>query len=204
MMVILPIPASEVNSLRKWVIESLYGKGDEFFSVGKFRLCSISPLWVGITNEGDFEVCWKCPTGGVNYCGHERYEIIFNTLPDTFNLKEDQWYYLPVSAPDFTCPGLNDLASKIAQWRESQGFATPDSLTPPEEVLAKLMLVVTELSEAAEAVRHEDLPNFIEEIADTTIRILDLTGTMGINLEGAIQSKMEANVARPYKHGKVA
>lgn len=40
------------------------------------------------------------------------------------------------------------------------------------------------------------------ELADAVIRIADLCGHMGIDLEAAIALKMEYNETRPYKHGK--
>lgn len=40
------------------------------------------------------------------------------------------------------------------------------------------------------------------ELADAVIRIADLCGHMGIDLEAAICEKMEYNATRPYKHGK--
>lgn len=40
------------------------------------------------------------------------------------------------------------------------------------------------------------------ELADAVIRIADLCGYMGIDLEAAIQEKMAYNATRPYKHGK--
>lgn len=66
----------------------------------------------------------------------------------------------------------------------------------------KLMLVVTEVAEAAEALRKNDLPNFEEEIADTFIRLLDISGSIGMDVENAIRAKMEINMTRPHKHGK--
>lgn len=66
----------------------------------------------------------------------------------------------------------------------------------------KLMLVVTELSEAMEAYRREDIENFKEEIADTIIRLCDICGSVGINIERQISSKMEINKKRPRLHGK--
>ena len=41
------------------------------------------------------------------------------------------------------------------------------------------------------------------ELADTVIRIADLCGHMGIDLESAIAIKMEYNEGRPFKHGKL-
>ena len=66
----------------------------------------------------------------------------------------------------------------------------------------KLMLVVTELSEAMEAYRHEDIKNFKEEIADTFIRLCDICGSVNIDIEREIRTKMEVNKKRPYLHGK--
>lgn len=41
------------------------------------------------------------------------------------------------------------------------------------------------------------------ELADAVIRIADLCGHMGIDLESAIALKMEYNEGRPFKHGKL-
>lgn len=66
-----------------------------------------------------------------------------------------------------------------------------------------LMLVVTELAEAMEAHRVQDQENFKEEIADSFIRLLDLCGGLGIDIEEEISKKSLKNKKRPYKHGKV-
>ena len=41
------------------------------------------------------------------------------------------------------------------------------------------------------------------ELADAVIRIADLCGHMGIDLDAAITLKMEYNEGRPFKHGKL-
>lgn len=84
------------------------------------------------------------------------------------------------------------------------------------------MLVVTEVSEAMEAYRKIDLDeptdqvckppqiyrgmipltNFAEEIADTFIRLLDITGALNIDIEEWLVWKMYRNNMRPHKHGK--
>ena len=66
-----------------------------------------------------------------------------------------------------------------------------------------LMLVVTEVAEAMEGYRHQDHDNFREELADTFIRLFDLCGGLGIDIESEILKKCEANKKRPYKHGKI-
>lgn len=72
----------------------------------------------------------------------------------------------------------------------------------PRETGTMLALIHSEVSEALEADRHGDRENFAEEMADTVIRICDLCGGKGIDLEKAITEKMAVNVARPKLHGK--
>ncbi len=66
-----------------------------------------------------------------------------------------------------------------------------------------LMLIVTELAEAMEGYRHKDDANFREELADTFIRLFDLCGGLGIDIEAEIAKKAEKNKSRPYMHGKI-
>lgn len=89
----------------------------------------------------------------------------------------------------------------------------------PEAILARLALVTTEVSEAAEVLREVDSwssygggrleltehgrDHFGEELADCVIRVLDLADSLDINLATAIFEKIERNKARPHKHGKV-
>ena len=92
-----------------------------------------------------------------------------------------------------------------------------------EEILSshicmKILLVITELSEAVEALRNNGLKeltipvpdkwneewkgSFKEEIADTFIRLFDLCGFLDIDIQKAIDIKQEKNKSRPYKHGR--
>jgi len=43
---------------------------------------------------------------------------------------------------------------------------------------------------------------FEDELADTIIRILDLCGYLGIDIDEHINLKMAYNRERPYKHNK--
>jgi NTP pyrophosphatase (non-canonical NTP hydrolase) len=65
-----------------------------------------------------------------------------------------------------------------------------------------IALMHSELSEALEALRKEDVANLTEELADVLIRIFDYCGARNLNIEKALLEKMEKNKARPYKHGK--
>lgn len=125
---------------------------------------------------------------------------------------------------------LNDLAKACNENAVSKGFydtfdklhvlaaSTGDSKLLEEFYaiwkLSRLKLVVTELAEAAEEVREpgklspkikeklgEDLPAFDEEIADTLIRLFDLAGSLGVDLDRAVELKMRANALRKPMHG---
>jgi 8-oxo-dGTP pyrophosphatase MutT (NUDIX family)/NTP pyrophosphatase (non-canonical NTP hydrolase) len=97
-----------------------------------------------------------------------------------------------------------------AKWANIIAHAFASKLTMP----LKLMLIVTEIAEAMEEVRAGHKPNeeyagkngkpegAPAELADAVIRIADLCGIVGIDLEGAIRRKMDFNSGRPYLHGK--
>lgn len=100
---------------------------------------------------------------------------------------------------------IAEIAAEIAVWREGKGFYTPSTLTTEHErdmMLGKLMLVVSEVLEAAECVRQEADINFSEEITDAVIRLFDIAHTTGIDLETEIERKMAVNRKRPMRHGK--
>ena len=75
--------------------------------------------------------------------------------------------------------------------------------------LELLMLIVTELSEAAEAFRDDPkapskLPEFNqleEELAGAVIRIMDMAKYYNCKLAEAITAFHEYNRTRPYRHG---
>lgn len=66
-----------------------------------------------------------------------------------------------------------------------------------------LMLICSELAEACEALRHDKLDEFHEELADVVIRLLDLCGEFGIDIESEVLKKMAHNESRPYLHNKL-
>ena len=120
---------------------------------------------------------------------------------------------------DCCCGSLNYMAREIAKWSEGKGWITVWRRVPE-----KLMLAVTELSEAMEEYRRLTIDElaeldtdrsirppsperdgkvakFAEEIADAIIRLLNLSASLGIDIETAIADKMARNVNRPYRHG---
>lgn len=78
-------------------------------------------------------------------------------------------------------------------------------------IIAWLALVVTEVSEAIECVRKNNMETkinddsgkiegFGSEMADIVIRTLDIAETLGINLEDEITKKNLYNKVRPFRH----
>ena len=97
-----------------------------------------------------------------------------------------------------------------------------------DQLLSKLMLIVTEVAEACEEVRDDQRVMRFEngegvrytltsdwrelregwkpeglpaELADVVIRCLDLAGALGIDLDEAVRIKMEFNRHRKHRHG---
>lgn len=112
---------------------------------------------------------------------------------------------------------LSELAGEARRFQDkgadgaAQSIANVLFLEPWQwRTMAWLSLKVTELVEAMEAVINRDPANFVEELADTVIRMGDSIGAInddpnhpfnGIDLEAAILAKNERNKARGYRHG---
>jgi len=124
---------------------------------------------------------------------------------------------------DKTTP-FNETAAYVHKMNKEKGFW--DEAHP--NVGEKLMLIVTEVAEALEAVRRKEQPyanpdtveylkkagfdkvlfeaniknSFEDEIADTMIRLFDLAGYYNIDLDFHIPMKLKYNQTRGKKHGK--
>ena len=90
---------------------------------------------------------------------------------------------------------------------------------PDRNIGELLALIHSEISEALEVYREQGNDGlkktwteddgkpegFTIELADAVIRIADLCGALGLELEEALETKMEYNRSRPQRHGgKVA
>jgi NTP pyrophosphatase (non-canonical NTP hydrolase) len=131
---------------------------------------------------------------------------------------------------------IKDAITRAHSIAKEKGFWEEEKRNTPEA----LLLIISEVSEATEALRKDHYANqevvnslaqdleldktdeefllktlvwkgkfednikstFQDEIADVAIRLFDLCGGLGIDLEKHIELKMKYNSMRGYKHGK--
>ena len=101
---------------------------------------------------------------------------------------------------------FDDLAEEIHKNAVNKGFW--DKTVDPIFIAKQMMMIVSEVSEAMEAVRKDmDADQISDEFADIIIRTLDLyagiaeAGYVKKSLDYSIKEKMERNTHRPKKHG---
>jgi hypothetical protein len=92
---------------------------------------------------------------------------------------------------------LDDWVKEIVSWRKGKGFETSWSNLP-----IKTMLIITELGRAVDAHRTDDNMLVYHELTDALVRLLDLMGSIGMNVDNWTQNIMRENYERPQKHGK--
>ena len=88
------------------------------------------------------------------------------------------------------------------------------STAEDQNISTKIALIHSEISEAFEEYRHGRMETWVGEngkpegfdveLADAMIRIFDLAGALGLDLEAAIRLKSDFNESRPYRHGGLA
>lgn len=91
---------------------------------------------------------------------------------------------------------INQLCKEAFETAKSKGWHDEE-----RETGTMLALIHSEVSEALEEDRVGNVEFFTEELADVCIRVFDLCGMKGLDLETAILKKMEKNKGRSYKHG---
>ncbi len=118
-------------------------------------------------------------------------------------------------------PALNTLAKSIRFTSASKGFEAPNK----DNIHNKLLLAISEICEAQEELRDghgiteiyfpdklKEMDNevtmakpegFPVEIADAIIRLLDIAGSLDIDIASVIDMKIRYNMTRPEKHGRI-
>lgn len=103
---------------------------------------------------------------------------------------------------------IHQLAVEKGWWSDLETGRRVDARARIPEAL---LMVHSELSEAVEEYRRGTLgeyegeggkpEGFSIELADAVIRLFDLCGALGIDLEDAIERKHAYNRTRQYRHG---
>lgn len=82
-------------------------------------------------------------------------------------------------------------------WNVTQAGEWADTYKVP----AILALIHSEVSEALESFRKDDSENFMEEMADVLIRVLDCVGGFESDFDAVVRAKLEKNRHRGLRHG---
>lgn len=132
---------------------------------------------------------------------HETYRYHYTCIPDGLLVRHQEE---GKQTPMFS---LNTLAHNIHEANRDKGFW--DHHRPLTETT---MLIVTELAEAVEEERNgnpeiwygpDGKPEGVDvELVDALIRLLDLMGARGTDVDAVMSKKLAYNAARPAKHGK--
>lgn len=98
---------------------------------------------------------------------------------------------------------LQELAREIVAINTANGWSVlkPEQWGDTYKVPAILALVHSEVSEALEAFRKNDVANFQEELADIVIRVLGCAEGLQVDIEAVILAKLEKNRQRGFRHG---
>ncbi|HDQ05608.1 MAG TPA: hypothetical protein ENN36_02650 [Candidatus Bathyarchaeota archaeon] len=92
---------------------------------------------------------------------------------------------------------IREWQKEITRYAVEHGFDWT-----PKDIDTMLLRIHSEVSEASEAVRDENMKELAEEMADIFIRLANACEVMGIDLEEEVKRKHNKNLLRPKLHGR--
>lgn len=95
--------------------------------------------------------------------------------------------------PTLLCLIHSEVSEALEAWRETGDYGIPD-----EEDKVKAHYIAAQLESDVPPQKPEGVA---AELADVIIRIGDLCGAYGIDLDAAVAAKMSFNKTRPHRHG---
>jgi len=96
---------------------------------------------------------------------------------------------------------LNEIAKRIKDVCVAHGFAW--NVDDPKDIATCLLLIHSEVSEAAEALRDGKVDELKLELIGVLIRTLHLLSLLDANIDELLKSEIQRNAERPYKHGRL-
>lgn len=117
----------------------------------------------------------------------------------SIHLRRLAYYLSEGGAKDY----LDELAGEIREVNAANGWniLAEGEWSDTYKIPGILALVHSEVSEALEAFRKDDKQNFLEEMADVVIRVLDCVGGLTDDFEKVVRGKVEKNRSRGFRHG---
>jgi len=92
---------------------------------------------------------------------------------------------------------IKEWQEEITKYAISHGFTWAS-----KDIDTMLLRIHSEVSEAGEAARDENMEKLAEEMADIFIRLANTCEVMGIDLEAEVQKKHNKNLEREKLHGR--
>ncbi|TRO47030.1 hypothetical protein E2P47_05020 [Candidatus Bathyarchaeota archaeon] len=92
---------------------------------------------------------------------------------------------------------IKEWQKKITKYAVDHGFNWT-----PKDIDTMLLRIHSEVSEASEAARDENMEELAEEMADIFIRLANTCEVMDIDLEAEVQKKHKKNLDRDKLHGR--
>lgn len=98
---------------------------------------------------------------------------------------------------------IKELEQEINTINKDNGWkvCVPEDWEQEYKIPAIIALIQSEASEALEGFRNGDKENFVEELADVIIRVLDCTAGLEVDITTALLAKLEKNRQRGFRHG---
>lgn len=98
---------------------------------------------------------------------------------------------------------LDSIGAIVRAVNEGNGWSPVQSeeWSDKHRVPALLALLHSEVSEALEEFRVNDVDAFLVELADVQIRLLDIACGFTNNFEEIVRDKINKNAKREYRHG---